>query len=133
MGFPCSVLISLPRCRKNIATILHNENKQWIYVYWRIQCENKFKELRKKYCKVKDHDKQSGNNPITCKFFDKFEKILGDKPYVQPVALASNLKKRPKPPMSSSQKSNIENTSDKDEYDKKKKVKKTRAQKELGE
>jgi len=114
---------------KIIATVLQNENKQWIYTG--VQCENKFKELRKKYCKVKDHNKQSGNNPITCKFFDEFEEILGDKPHIQPVALASNLKKRPS--MSSSQESDIESTSDKDEYDKKKKVKKTRVQRELGE
>lgn len=87
-------------------------------MYTGIQCENKFKELRKKYVKVKDHNKQSGNSPMTCKFFDEFEEILGDKPCIQPVALASNLKKRP---ATSSQDSEMESGSGNDECDKKKK------------
>lgn len=77
---------------KKIAIILQNENSQWMYTG--TQCENKFKELRKKYIKTKDHNKQSGNNPMTCKFYNEFEEILGDKPCAEPVALASNLRKR---------------------------------------
>lgn len=119
---------------KKISIVLQNENSQWIYTG--VQCENKFKELRKKYIKVKDHNKQSGNSPKTCKFYDEFEELLGDKPYIQPVALASNLKKRPT--ISTSQDSEMENGSD-TEYEsgknecENKKVKKTRVQRQLGE
>lgn len=94
--------------------------------YTGTQCENKFKELRKKYIKVKDHNKQSGNSPMTCKFFNEFEEVLGDKPCIQPVALASNLRKRSE--NFNSQDSDTENRSSKDgsstdEYDGMKKVK----------
>lgn len=117
---------------KKIAIVLQNENSQWLYTG--IQCENKFKKLRKKYVKVKDHNKQSGNGPMTCKFFDELEEVLGDKPCIQPVALVSNLRKRAISTSqdSSSQHSDIENESS-NECDKKKKVRKTRVQKELGE
>jgi len=60
-------------------------------VYTGTQCENKFKKLRKKYVKVKDHNKQLDSSPMTCKFFNEFEEVLGNKPYVQSVVLASNL------------------------------------------
>ncbi|EFN87071.1 hypothetical protein EAI_13383 [Harpegnathos saltator] len=112
---------------KKIASVLQNENSQWLYTG--IQCENKFKELRKKYVKVKDYNKQSGNSPMTSKFFNEFEEILGDKPCMQPVALASSLKKRPL--TFTSQDSDTENS--KDDSDRKKKVRKTRLQRELGE
>lgn len=71
---------------------------------------------------------------MTCKFFDELEEVLGDKPCIQPVALASNLKKRARPSSqdSSSQHSDIENESS-NECDKKKKMRKTRVQKELDE
>lgn len=104
-------------------------------MYSGTQCENKFKELRKKYVKVKDHNKQSGNSPMTCKFFNEFEEVLGDKPCVQPVVLASNLRKR----STISQNSDTEDRSSKDdsskdeENDRKKKIKKTRVQRELSE
>lgn len=111
---------------KKIAIILQNENSQWMYTG--IQCENKFKELHKKYIKVKDHNKQLGNSPMTCKFFNELEEVLGEKPCVAPVALASNLKKRSA--STSSQNSDVENESDKECE---KKVRKTRVQKELGE
>lgn len=68
---------------------------------------------------------------MTCKFFNEFEEVLGDKPCIQPVVLASNLKKRSL--ASSSQDSEMENESDKDKCGQKKKVKKTRVQRELGE
>ncbi|KYM94044.1 hypothetical protein ALC62_15335, partial [Cyphomyrmex costatus] len=112
---------------KKIAIILQNENSQWMHTG--IQCENKFKELRKKYVKVKDHNNQSGNSPATCKFFNELEEVLGAKSCVAPVALASNLKKRSA--STSSQNSDVENESDK--KCEKKKVRKTRVQKELGE
>jgi len=59
---------------------------------------------------------------MTCKSLNEFGEILGDKLYIQAVALASNLKKRSA--ISSLQDSEKENESDKDEYSGKKKVKK---------
>lgn len=109
----------------NIALVLQNENSQWFYTG--TQCENKFKELRKKYVKVKDHNKQSDNSPRTCKFFTEFEEMIGDKPCVQPVAVASNLKKWLLTP--SSQDSETENGSGKDEYSGNKKIKKPKFRK----
>lgn len=61
----------------------------------------------------------------------EFEEMLGDKPCVQPAAVASNLKKRLLTP--SSQDSETEDGSGKDEYNKNKKIKKTKFQKELSE
>lgn len=59
-----------------------------------IQCENKWKDLKRKYMETKDHNNKSGNDPKTCKFYDELEEILGEKPCVKPIAVASNLRKR---------------------------------------
>lgn len=56
-----------------------------------IQCENKWKDIKRKYTETKDHNNKSGNDPKTCKFYDELEDVLGDKPCVAPVAVASNL------------------------------------------
>lgn len=45
--------------------------------------------------KVKDNNSKSGNPPKTCSFFDEMDEILGDKPYVKPVSIASSSVKRP--------------------------------------
>lgn len=111
---------------KKIAILLQNENSDWIYTG--VQCENKFKELRKKFTKVKDHNKQSGNNPMTCKFYNELEDILGNKPSIKPVALASNLRKRSEISHSDSE---IENECSQDKYSGKKKKTNT-VQNEVG-
>lgn len=43
---------------------------------------------------TKDHNNKSGNDPKTCKFYEELEEVLGEKPCVKPVAVASNLIKR---------------------------------------
>jgi len=55
-----------------------------------IQCENKWKDLKRKYMETKDHNNKSGNDLKTCKFYEELEEVLGEKPCVQPVAVASN-------------------------------------------
>ncbi|XP_036140288.1 uncharacterized protein LOC118645564 isoform X2 [Monomorium pharaonis] len=62
-----------------------------------IQCENKWKDIKRKYTEVKDHNNQSGNDPKTCKFYEELEDVLGEKPCVKPVAVASSLNKRKMP------------------------------------
>lgn len=59
-----------------------------------VQCENKFKDLRRHYIATKDHNAQSGVQSKTCKFFNEMEEILSMKPSIKPVAIASNLKRR---------------------------------------
>ncbi|XP_071577461.1 uncharacterized protein [Temnothorax nylanderi] len=59
-----------------------------------IQCENKWKDIKRKYMETKDHNNKSGNDPKTCKFYEDLDEILGEKPCVKPVSLASNLNKR---------------------------------------
>ncbi|XP_033229695.1 uncharacterized protein LOC117181240 [Belonocnema kinseyi] len=43
--------------------------------------------------RVKDHNVQTGAEPKSCKFFERFEEF-GEKPNVKPVSLASNRRKR---------------------------------------
>lgn len=59
-----------------------------------IQCENKWKDIKRKYMETKDHNNTSGNDPKTCKFYEELEEILGEKPCVKPVAIASNLNRK---------------------------------------
>ncbi|KAL0098770.1 hypothetical protein PUN28_020726 [Cardiocondyla obscurior] len=58
------------------------------------QCENKWKDIKRKYMETKDHNNKSGNDPKTCKFYEEIEEVLGEKPCVKPVSIASNLNKR---------------------------------------
>uniref|UniRef100_A0A3P9INA1 Myb/SANT-like DNA-binding domain-containing protein n=1 Tax=Oryzias latipes TaxID=8090 RepID=A0A3P9INA1_ORYLA len=53
----------------------------------RLQCQRKIKSLRAKYKEVKDWNKQSGRQRITCPFYEELDCILGDKPSVQPLEL----------------------------------------------
>lgn len=64
------------------------------YDYSGAQCENKFRDLRKKYMKIKDHNNQTGAEPKIWKYFDNMEVLFGEKPNVKPVSLASNRRKR---------------------------------------
>lgn len=58
------------------------------------QTENKWKNIRKAYMAVKDHNSKSGNAPKTCKFYDELDEIFSKSPSVTPVALASSRRKR---------------------------------------
>lgn len=78
---------------KEISAKMRESNSNWHYSA--TQCENKWKDVRKIYVKVKDHNNTSGNDPKTCKFYDDIDDILGDKPNIKPVSIASNIRKRP--------------------------------------
>lgn len=58
------------------------------------QTENKWKNIRKAYMGVKDHNSRSGNAPKTCKFYDKLDEIFSTAPSVIPIALSSSRRKR---------------------------------------
>ncbi|CAL1672936.1 unnamed protein product [Lasius platythorax] len=75
-----------------IADDLKKENPLWSFNG--TQCENKFKDVRKSYTKVKDHNNQSGAELKTYKFYEEMEAVLGEKPIVKPISIASTLKKR---------------------------------------
>ncbi|XP_011690948.1 PREDICTED: trihelix transcription factor GTL1-like [Wasmannia auropunctata] len=64
------------------------------YMYTTKQIENKWKNLRKNYMKVKDNNSKSGAPLKTCKYFDEMEEVYGTSPSVQPVAVASNLSEK---------------------------------------
>lgn len=42
---------------------------------------------------IKDHNNKSRNDPKTCKFCEELEEILGEKPCVKPITVASNFNK----------------------------------------
>lgn len=71
---------------------LRKMNPNWIFNG--VQCENKFKDLRRRYMATKDHNAQTGVQPKTCKFYNEMEEVLSMKPNVKPVAIASSLKRR---------------------------------------
>lgn len=75
-----------------IAVKLMIENPLWKYNGK--QCENKFKDVRKNYTKTKDNNvNKSGQDLKICKFYDEMDTVLGEKPIIKPVAVASTLKK----------------------------------------
>lgn len=61
------------------------ENAGFSGYTWK-QPEDKWKNLRKRYMKVKDNqgDKSSGAEKITCKFYEKLDNIFRNSPSVQP-------------------------------------------------
>lgn len=75
-----------------IADDLKKENPLWSFSG--TQCENKFKDVRKLYTKVKDHNNQSGAELKTCKFYEEMEAVLGEKPIIKPISISSTLNKR---------------------------------------
>lgn len=104
-----------------------------------IQCENKWKDIKRKYMETKDHNNKSGNDPKTCKFYEDLEEVLGEKPCVKPVSLASNLNKRHRTIINSKEQNDFDeifedsesSTSQSEEGLLKKKRKMTRVEREL--
>jgi len=56
------------------------------------RCERKLLNLKSKYKSVKIHNKQTGNDPKSCSFYDELEDIFGKSPAICPVATCSNIK-----------------------------------------
>lgn len=64
------------------------------YAYTHKQCENKFKNFKKRYHAKIDNmkSKQTGAPPLRFKYFDIFHDIFARKPNVEPVVLASSIR-----------------------------------------
>lgn len=62
-----------------------------LFKYTWKQAEDKWKNLRKAYMKVKDNqgDKSSGAAKMTCKFYDELDEIFRKSPSVKPISIAS--------------------------------------------
>ncbi|XP_024869122.1 trihelix transcription factor GT-2-like [Temnothorax curvispinosus] len=100
------------------------------------QTENKWKNIRKAYMAVKDHNSKSGNAPKTCKFYDELDEIFSKSPSVAPVALASSRRKRSASTTIGNDFSSDDETSEEMEADrhsekKSKKAKKSKLNREL--
>jgi hypothetical protein len=52
------------------------------------QCRDKLKYLKMRYMRTKDNMKRSGAAPIMFDYFEQMDKCLGEKPNVEPVAIA---------------------------------------------
>ena len=48
------------------------------------QSREKIKKLSMEYKKVKDNNNQTGNNRKTCKFYERLDNVLGNKPAMRP-------------------------------------------------
>lgn len=55
-----------------------------------LQCEDKWKYLKKIYVETKDKNKESGTPENTCPYFNELDEIYGKSHSVKPLALASN-------------------------------------------
>ncbi|KYQ54695.1 hypothetical protein ALC60_06429 [Trachymyrmex zeteki] len=108
---------------KNIVKEL--ENVGFTGYTWK-QAEDKWKNIRKGYMKVKDNmgDKSSGAARVTCKFYDELDEIFRKSPSVEPISVASSHKSNNLPAVDSDSDSDKENL----KYQSKKK--KTKLQKE---
>lgn len=60
--------------------------------FTKIQIKDKWMNMRKAYVRVKDHNKITGATRKTCRFYNEMDNLYGDKPNVNPVALASNMR-----------------------------------------
>lgn len=118
-----------------ISKKLNETTPEWKKTY--IQCENKWKDIKRKYIETKEHNSKSGNNPKTCKFYDKLDEILSEKPCVKLISVASNLKRYSLVVSSKKQddsnvfNENSDSSTQNEEPCKKKKKKMTRIEREL--
>ena len=48
--------------------------------------------MKSKYKCTKMHNKQTGNNPKTCSYYQELDDIFGNSPAISPLAICSNLK-----------------------------------------
>lgn len=73
---------------RDITEALNSEG----FKYTKKQVENKFKYLKQKYIKKRDNmgDKHTGASPVEFDYFNEFDEIFGEKPSVEPSAIASS-------------------------------------------
>lgn len=54
------------------------------------QCQSKFNGMKKTFKSIKDHNSKSGNARRSWPYTEVMESLLGEKPFMKPVALASS-------------------------------------------
>lgn len=54
------------------------------------QCQSKFNGMKRTFKSIKDHNSKSGNNPRSWPYTEVMESLLGEKPFMNPIALASS-------------------------------------------
>jgi hypothetical protein len=54
------------------------------------QCQSKFNGMKRTFKSIKDHNSISGNNPRSWLYTEVMESLLGERPFMNPVALASS-------------------------------------------
>ncbi|KAL6421085.1 hypothetical protein ACFW04_013603 [Cataglyphis niger] len=55
------------------------------------QCQSKFNGMKRTFKSIKDHNCKSGNSPQSWPYTEVMESLLGEKPFMNPIALASLL------------------------------------------
>ena len=56
------------------------------------KCERRLINMKSKYKSTNIHNKQTGNNPKTCSYYQELDDIFGNSPAISPLAICSNLK-----------------------------------------
>lgn len=54
------------------------------------QCQSKFNGMKKTFKSIKDHNSKSGNAARAWPYTEIMESLMGEKPFMKPVALASS-------------------------------------------
>ncbi|KAK5648189.1 hypothetical protein RI129_003081 [Pyrocoelia pectoralis] len=54
------------------------------------QCMSKFNGMKRTYKAVSDHNSKSGNNPRSWPYFDLLQSLLGERPFMEPLSIASS-------------------------------------------
>ncbi|XP_074114033.1 uncharacterized protein LOC141537097 [Cotesia typhae] len=58
------------------------------------QCQSKFSGMKKTYKKIKDHNNKSGNSAKHWPYLTLMDELMGDKPFISPLATCSSTGKK---------------------------------------
>lgn len=78
------------KTNKSIWTNIARQMEKDGYHFVGEQCGIKFRNLKNTYKRIKDNNKQTGRGTISWPFYDRFDKIFGKSPDVNPISTASN-------------------------------------------
>lgn len=63
------------------------------YNFTKTQIKDKWTNMRKQYIRIKDNNKQTGAERKTYRYYNEMDELYGNKPNINPVATASNMRK----------------------------------------
>lgn len=72
---------------------IRNQMKTDGYNFTKTQIKDKWTNMRKQYIRIKDNNKQTGAERKTYRYYDEMDELYGNKPNINPVATASNMRK----------------------------------------